>query len=54
MMKVFCLYRVSTKSQVDYVDTETTIEEDIPVQRIACHQYCNERGWKIAREFHHP
>ena len=51
MTKVFCLYRVSTKSQVNYVDTEETIKEDIPVQRIACHQYCDERGWKIAREF---
>ena len=51
MTKVFCLYRVSTKSQVDYVDTDTHSEEDIPVQRIDCHQFCDQKQWTIVREF---
>ena len=35
MTKVFCLYRVSTKSQVNYVDTEETIKEDTLIRLIS-------------------
>lgn len=31
MIRVWCLYRVSTKGQVD--------KDDIPMQRIACHEF---------------
>ena len=51
MKRVICLYRVSTKSQVDYVNTARGSEEDIPVQRNACHKFCEEKKWTIVKEF---
>lgn len=42
---VYCLYRVSTKNQVD--------ENDIPMQRLACHEFVSQNpGWFIRREFY--
>lgn len=42
---VYCLYRVSTKNQVD--------ENDIPMQRLACHEFVAQNpGWFIRREFY--
>ena len=42
---VYCLYRVSTKNQVD--------ENDIPMQRLACHEFESQNpGWFIRREFY--
>ena len=43
MKRVFCLYRVSTKGQVD--------KDDIPMQREACHEFVTSKGWKIIEEF---
>ncbi len=42
MNRVYCLYRVSTTGQVDH--------DDIPMQRIACHEYALQQGWTIIRE----
>ena len=42
---VYCLYRVSTKNQVD--------ENDIPMLRLACHEFVSQNpGWFIRREFY--
>ena len=42
---VYCLYRVSTKSQVQ--------ENDIPMQKVACHQFADSHtGWIIKKEFY--
>ncbi len=43
MERVYCLYRVSTKGQVD--------EDDIPMQRKACHVFAEKMGWTICKEF---
>ena len=43
--KVYCLYRVSTKNQVE--------ENDIPMQKVACHQFAESHsGWIIRKEFY--
>lgn len=41
--QVYCLYRVSTKEQVE--------KDDIPMQRQKCHEFAAEKGWEIVREF---
>lgn len=41
--KVYCLYRVSTKGQVE--------KDDIPMQKQRCHEFAAEKGWEIVREF---
>ena len=42
---VYCLYRVSTKNQVE--------ENDIPMQKLACHQFAESHfGWVIRKEFY--
>lgn len=43
MNRVYCLYRVSDRGQVE--------KNDIPMQRIACQTFARERGWEILREF---
>lgn len=43
MKRVHCLYRVSTRGQLD--------KEDIPMQREACHEFANSKGWRITEEF---
>lgn len=45
--RVCCLYRVSTDKQVDYDDKN---QADIPVQRKACHEFCDKMGWIIVHE----
>jgi len=45
--RVYCLYRVSTDRQVDYNDKS---QADIPMQRKACHRFCDEKGWTIIHE----
>ena len=43
--RVYCLYRVSTKNQVE--------ANDIPMQRVACHQFADlHAGWIIRKEFY--
>ena len=37
MIRVDCLYRVSTDKQVDYNDKS---QADIPMQRRECHRFC--------------
>lgn len=41
--RVYCLYRVSTKGQVE--------KDDIPMQREKCHEFAEANGWEITREF---
>lgn len=41
--RVYCLYRVSTKKQVE--------KDDIPMQRQRCHEFAEEKGWDIIKEF---
>ena len=45
--RVAALYRVSTKKQVD-----KQMGGDIPMQKIACREFANEKGWVIAFEFY--
>ena len=45
--RVCCLYRVSTEKQVDHDNND---EPDIPMQRIACHRFCEQKGWTIVFE----
>lgn len=42
MQRVECLYRVSTKGQVDH--------DDIPMQRIECRKFAEQNGWHIIKE----
>ena len=42
-MRVECLYRVSTKGQVD--------KDDIPMQRLECRQFAEAQGWTIVKEY---
>jgi len=41
--RVYCLYRVSTKGQVE--------KDDIPMQKQRCHEFATEHGWDIVKEF---
>jgi DNA invertase Pin-like site-specific DNA recombinase len=43
MNRVYTLYRVSTKGQVE--------KDDIPMQRISCQEFADRQGWEIQREF---
>ncbi len=45
MKRAYCLYRVSTKNQVDVQ------KDDIPMQKIACHEFAKAHGWIIEKEF---
>lgn len=45
MKRVYCLYRVSTKKQVDI------IKDDIPMQKISCREFSEMQGWTILKEF---
>jgi len=47
MKRVHCLYRVSTKRQVN-----NSGDNDIPMQHTACHEFANRNGWTITREFY--
>ena len=42
--RVYCLYRVSTKGQVE--------KDDIPMQKQRCHEFAKEQGWLIVNEFY--
>lgn len=43
MKRVCCLYRVSTKGQVD--------KDDIPMQKTSCREFAERNGWIILKEF---
>lgn len=43
MQRVYCLYRVSTKGQVD--------GDDIPMQKQACRVFAEKMGWTICKEY---
>lgn len=43
MNRVYCLYRVSHRGQME--------KDDIPMQKISCRTFAKERGWEIVREF---
>ena len=45
MNRVHCLYRVSTKQQVDKE------KNDIPMQRLACREFAESQNWVISKEF---
>ena len=42
--RALCLYRVSTKYQVE--------NNDIPMQRKECRAFCQRKGWQLYREIH--
>ena len=44
LLRVYCLYRVSTKGQVDH--------NDIPLQKQECHEFVKRMGWTICKEFY--
>ena len=44
MKIVYCLYRVSTKGQVDH--------DDIPMQRTACRAFAEKMGWTVCKELY--
>ncbi len=46
-LRVACLYRVSTNKQVDHDESN---QADIPVQRNACHDFCDRMDWEIVIE----
>ena len=49
MKRVYCLYRVSTKKQVDRNEKNGN---DIPMQRTACHDFVSyQKDWQILKEF---
>jgi len=49
--KVYCLYRVSSKAQVDYSNASETNEGDIPMQEQACRVFAaRQDGWEIVSE----
>ena len=49
MKRVYCLYRVSTKKQVDRNDKN---ENDIPMQKTACRDFASaQHDWEIIKEF---
>lgn len=41
--RVACLYRVSTKGQVD--------KNDIPMQKAACRNFILQKGWRLVKEY---
>ena len=41
--RVYCLYRVSTKGQVE--------KDDIPMQRQTCREFAGAQNWEVVREF---
>ena len=43
MKRVHCLYRVSTKQQVDKE------KNDIPMQRLACREFEENQNWIITK-----
>lgn len=42
--RVYCLYRVSTKGQVE--------KNDIPMQKQSCREFAEQKGWQIVKEFY--
>ena len=49
MKRVYTLYRVSTKKQVDRNDKN---QADIPMQKNACHEFAGRQyEWEIVKEF---
>ena len=44
--RVFCLYRVSTPGQLDR-QTRENAQDDIPMQKRACEEFCDRMGWEI-------
>ena len=46
MKRVNCLYRVSTKKQVD------NLKNDIPMQKKACRAFAEQQGWIITNEYY--
>lgn len=44
MKRVVCLYRVSTKKQVD--------KDNIPMQKIECRKFVQDMGWNIVNEYY--
>ncbi len=46
MKTAYCLYRVSTKKQVDKA------KDDIPMQKIACREFAKQNGWIVEKEFY--
>lgn len=45
MKRTACLYRVSTKKQIDK-------DDDIPMQKIECRNFAQNMGWQIVEEYY--
>lgn len=45
--RVLCLYRVSTAKQLYMTENK---EADIPMQRVRCRQFAEDKGWTIVCE----
>lgn len=43
--RAYALYRVSTAGQIDVT------QNDIPMQKKSCHEFAEEHGWQIKKEF---
>jgi DNA invertase Pin-like site-specific DNA recombinase/cell division protein FtsL len=52
MKRVYCLYRVSTKAQLAKPQNDFNLEEDIPLQKQACHAFADHNKWPIVKEFY--
>lgn len=50
-LRVCCLYRVSTTRQVDVITNGNDTVQDISMQRIACHDLVQAKGWTITAEY---
>ena len=50
--RVICLYRVSTKQQVNKSNSFGEAKDDIPMQRIVCRDFCANKNWDIVSEMY--
>lgn len=50
--RVICLYRVSTKQQVNKSNSFGEAKDDIPMQRIVCRDFCANKNWGIVSEMY--
>jgi DNA invertase Pin-like site-specific DNA recombinase len=50
--RVICLYRVSTKQQVNKSNSIGEAKDDIPMQRIVCRDFCANKNWDIVSEMY--
>ena len=49
--RAFCLYRVSLTRQADRHYSNGKETADIPMQKEACRQFCQDHGWEIVNSY---